>query len=101
MNHWLRDATQAAHYARHGWPTADQRSPKRQNHMARQGEYEAKLKDLLRHCAKPISIPEIAVKAGIPEATAKKYVSVLFKRRLLDREKRGFMFYYWCVKKSK
>lgn len=98
MNHWLRDATQAAAYAKHGWPTADQKAHKRQSHLARQGEYESKLKALLRHCTKPMNVPEIAAKSGVQEGTVKKYVAVLFKRRLLDRKKLGTMFYYWRIK---
>ena len=82
MNHWLRDATQAAHYAKHGWPTVDQKCRLRRESESVRDKYERTLKTMLKaipaHADKALSCAQLAKKVKIPPGTAKKHIGVLF-----------------------
>lgn len=85
MNHWLRDATQAAHYARHGWPTVDTSSRVRQNHDARIQKYEQSLSDMLNVITrKPQDIVTISALVGIKPSTGKNHIAALLKREKIE-----------------
>lgn len=56
---------------------------------------EKRIVTVLYHAQKPLSTSDIANRAELSWATAKKYLDVLFEKKLLRKGKQGKAVYWW------